>query len=42
VSAAAHDFKITIMKSDLDRIQSAVRLTGERLVFAMVEAAPTA
>jgi hypothetical protein len=34
--AAAHDFKIAIMKSELDRIQSAVRLTGERLVFTMV------
>jgi hypothetical protein len=40
--AAAHDFKIAIMKSELDRIQSAARLTGERLVFTVVEAAPTA
>jgi hypothetical protein len=40
--AAAHDFKIRIMKSDLDRIQSAARLTCERLVFTIGESAPTA
>jgi len=38
---AAHDFKIRIRKSDLDHIQSAVRLTCERLVFTIGESAPT-
>ena len=38
---AAHDFRIRISKSDLDRIQSAVRLTCERLVFTIGESAPT-
>ena len=38
---AAHDFKIWIRKSDLDRIHSAVRLTCERLVFTIGESAPT-
>lgn len=38
---AAHDFKIRIRKTDLDRIQSAVRLTCERLVFTIGESAPT-
>lgn len=38
---AAHDFKIWIRKSDLDRIQSPVRLTCERLVFTIGESAPT-
>jgi len=37
---AAHDFKIRITKSDLDRIQSAMRLTCERLVFTIGESAP--
>jgi hypothetical protein len=39
--AAAHDFRIRIRKPDLDRIQSAVRLTCERLVFTIGESAPT-
>jgi Domain of unknown function (DUF4145) len=39
---AAHDFKIRIRKSDLDKIQSAVRLTCERLIFTIGETAPTA
>jgi hypothetical protein len=39
---AAHDFRIRIRKSDLDRIQSAVRLTCERLIFTIGESAPTA
>jgi hypothetical protein len=39
--AAAHDFRIRIRKSDLDRIQSAVRLTCERLVFTIGETSPT-
>jgi hypothetical protein len=38
---AAHDFRIRIRKSDLDRIQSAVRLTCERLIFTIGESAPT-
>jgi hypothetical protein len=38
---AAHDFRIRIRKSDLDRIQSAVRLTCERLIFTIGETAPT-
>ena len=38
---AAHDFKIRIRKSDLDRIQSAVRLSIERLIFTIGETAPT-
>jgi hypothetical protein len=38
---AAHDCKIRIIKSDLDRIQSGVRLTCERLVFTIGESAPT-
>jgi hypothetical protein len=38
---AAHDFKIRIIKSDLDRIQSAMRLACERLVFTIGESAPT-
>jgi hypothetical protein len=38
---AAHDFRVRIRKSDLDRIQSAVRLTCERLVFTIGESAPT-
>jgi len=39
---ATHDFRIRIRKSDLDRIQSAVRLTCERLIFTIGETAPTA
>jgi len=39
---AAHDFRIRIRKSDLDRIQSAVRLTCERLIFTIGETAPAA
>ena len=39
---AAHDFRIRIRKSDLDKIQSAVRLTCERLIFTIGESAPTA
>lgn len=38
---AAHDFRIRIRKSDLDKIQSAVRLTCERLIFTIGESAPT-
>ncbi len=38
---AAHDFRIRIRKSDLDRIQSSVRFTCERLVFTIGESAPT-
>ena len=37
---AAHDFRIMIRKSDLDKIQSAVRLTCERLIFTIGESAP--
>lgn len=42
VDTAAHDFRIKIRKSDLDKIQSAVRLTCERLIFTIGESAPTA
>ncbi len=38
---AAHDFRIRIRKPDLSNIQSAVRLTCERLVFTIGESAPT-
>ncbi len=38
---AAHDFRIWVRKSDLDRIQSVVRLICERLVFTIGESAPT-
>lgn len=38
---ASHDFKIRIRKSDLDRIQSSVRLTVERLIFTIGETSPT-
>lgn len=38
---AAHDFKIRIRKSDLDGIQSSVRLTVERLIFTIGETSPT-
>lgn len=38
---AAHDFKIRIRKSDLDAIQSSVRLTIERLIFTIGETSPT-
>ncbi len=33
VDTAAHDFRIKIRKSDLDKIQSAVRLTCDRLIL---------
>lgn len=38
---AAHDFKIRIRRSDLDGIQSSVRLTLERLIFTIGETSPT-
>jgi len=38
---AAHDFRVRIRKSDLDRIQSVARLACERLVFTIGESAPT-
>jgi len=38
---AAHDFKIRIRKSDLDGIQSSVRLVLERLIFTIGETSPT-
>jgi hypothetical protein len=38
---AAHDFRIRIRRSDLERIQTSVRLTCERLVFKIKETAPS-
>jgi Histidine kinase-, DNA gyrase B-, and HSP90-like ATPase len=38
---AAHDFKIRIRKTDLDRIQTSVRMTLEKLIFTIGETSPT-
>jgi hypothetical protein len=38
---AAHDFRIRIRKTDLDRIQSSARVAIERLIFVIGASAPT-
>lgn len=38
---AAHDFKIRIRKTDLDRIQTSTRVAIERLIFVIGTSAPT-
>lgn len=40
-NTAAHDFRIRIRRSDLNRLQTAARLSFERLVFKINETAPS-
>lgn len=39
--SAAHDFKVKVRKTDLDRIQSSARVAIERLIFVIGTSAPT-